>query len=154
MKKTIDVGAVIVSSDKTRKDGRNHWSVKARIFQIISRQPKVNEDTWMSILNLTGTSLNLSYNGPYIPNMSFRSGIVFRLALSITDVEQALEAAARGETPELTVNPEVLRPLSEPCARVPLSILRELRGQEAGIEYSRRALVQAWGEDRKTGDHA
>ena len=49
------------------------------------------------------------------------------------------------------VEPEIIRPMDEPCVRVPLSILKELRGQESGIEYSRRALVRTWSEDRRTG---
>lgn len=149
----IDVVAVVISAQKRHVNRKPQWTVKARVIRILSESPKlsVESESWLSILKFTGTVVNLTYSGPILKNVSIRPGILFRCSLPQREVEQALEQIAQDETPELHVRPEVIRPMAEPCVRVPLSILRELRGQEAGIEYTRRALVQTWSEDRQTG---
>lgn len=100
---------------------------------------------------LVGTSVDVDYQGVLLPNMVARTGILFRLSIPLAAANEALDAIAEGRTPTIEVAPEVIRPMTEPCARVPLSLLRELRGQEAGTEMSRRALVKVWSEDRRTG---
>jgi hypothetical protein len=154
----VDVAAVVIEASKKHVDRQAHWTIKARIVRVLGdRAPKVSleQEHWLSINKLTGTIVNLSYSGPILTNLSIRSGILFRLAMPAVEVEKALLAVARDEEPEVSVKePEVIRPMNEPCVRVPLSILRELRGQEAGIEYSRRALVRTWSQDRRTGKAA
>jgi hypothetical protein len=83
--------------------------------------------------------------------MVLKAGILFRLGLPIESANLALDEIADGKNSVLKVQPDLIRPMAEPSVRVPLSLLRELRGQEAGMEMSRRALVKAWSEDRRTG---
>ena len=154
----VDVAAVVISAEKKHVDRQMQWMIRARIIRILGdRAPRVplEQEHWLSINKLTGIAINLQYSGPILTNLSIRSGILFRLSVPGLEVEKALLAVANEEEPEIVVTePEVIRPMNEPCVRVPLSILRELRGQEAGIEYSRRALVRTWSEDRRTGKAA
>lgn len=101
--------------------------------------------------SLVGAAVKVDYQGVMLPNMVTKTGILFRLPIPLDVANQAIDQIADGAEPTISVTPDVIRPMTEPCARVPLSILRELRGQEAGTEMSRRALVKVWSEDRKTG---
>lgn len=100
---------------------------------------------------LIGSSVEVSYAGIMLPYMVLKVGILFRLGLPLDTANLALDEIAEGKSAVLKVQPELIRPMAEPSVRVPLSLLRELRGQEAGMEMSRRALVKAWSEDRRTG---
>lgn len=100
---------------------------------------------------LIGSSVEVSYAGIMLPYMVLKAGILFRLGLPIESANLALDEIADGKNSVLKVQPDLIRPMAEPSVRVPLSLLRELRGQEAGMEMSRRALVKAWSEDRRTG---
>jgi hypothetical protein len=100
---------------------------------------------------LVGTTVIVEYSGILLPNMVIRTGILFRLSIPLDKVNAALDEVAEGKEASISVAPEIIRPMAEPCARVPLSLLRELRGQESGTEMSRRALVKTWSEDRRTG---
>lgn len=151
----VGVVAVITSSMKNEEAStRHHWvgQINARVISVLSKTPeKARQESWLSITKFSGTKLVLQYNGPIMPKVSLRSGILFRFSLSRAEVETALEAVARDEVPILTVEAGLIRPLAQPCVRVPLDLLRELRGQEAITEAARRALVDAWGLDRRTG---
>jgi hypothetical protein len=100
---------------------------------------------------LIGSTLHVRYEGILLPNMILKTGILFRLSIPIDAANAALDSIADGNAASIIVKPTIIRPMSEPCARVPLSLLRELRGQELGTELSRRALVKTWSEDRSTG---
>lgn len=150
---SLDVIAVVISSSKKHVNRQPRWDVSARIVSPV-RGPRAPIETapWLSVNKLSGTIVNLQYSGLLLKNLNFRPGILFRFAMSSVDVENALAEVAEGREPEITIDsPDIVRPMAEPCVRVPLSILSELRGQEARIEYGRRALVKTWSEDRRTG---
>jgi hypothetical protein len=93
----------------------------------------------------------MQYRGPLLPKMVLRSGILCRTEMPLDVANRALDELAADGTPTALFEPRLVRPLSEPCVRVPLSLLRELRGQEPSTDRQRIALVRAWGDDRKTG---
>lgn len=100
---------------------------------------------------LIGSRLLVNYSGVLLPNMVLRTGILFRASIPLADANKALDVVAEHGSAEIQISPDIIRPMAEPCARVPLSLLRELRGQEVGTEMSRRALVKMWSEERTTG---
>lgn len=143
---TVDVAAVIIDATKRHFDRRIHWTMKARIVAVAAKVPAEKA--------LTGLLLKIRYNGPLVPNLSIRPGILFKVSIPVSVAEKALDEVAEERYPEIAVEPEILKAMPEPCVRVPLSLLRELRGQEIGTEFSRRALVRTWSEDRRTGTAA
>lgn len=142
----VDVSAVIIDASKRHVDRRIHWTMKARIVAVAAKVPAEKA--------LTGLLLKIRYNGPLVPNLSIRPGILFKVGIPVPVAEKALDEVAEERYPEIAVDPEILKAMPEPCVRVPLSLLRELRGQELGTEFSRRALVRTWSEDRRTGNAA
>jgi len=152
MNEAIEVSAVVLQSSKRHEDRKPIWALRARVIKILSDHPKLPADHgWMSPLRFVGTTLNIRYAGTVLHQLRLTPGIVFRLSIPKPDVAVALEQIANDQEPELALEPDFIRPMDEPCVRVPLSVLTELRGQEAGIEYARRALVQTWSKDRRTG---
>jgi hypothetical protein len=100
---------------------------------------------------LINSTIEVRYNGIMLQNMVLKVGILFRVSIPLEVANSALDKIAEGADHVISIEPELIRPMSEPSVRVPLSLLRELRGQELGTEMSRRALVKAWAEDRRTG---
>jgi hypothetical protein len=100
---------------------------------------------------LINSTIEVRYNGIMLQNMVLKVGILFRVSIPLEVANNALDKIAEGADHIISIEPELIRPMSEPSVRVPLSLLRELRGQELGTEMSRRALVKAWAEDRRTG---
>lgn len=139
----VDVVAVIIDATRRHIDRKHQWTMKARIVRVAAKVPAEKA--------LTGLVLNIIYNGPMVPNLSIHPGILFRVSIPLVQAEKALDDVAAEQQPEITLTPDILKAMPEPCARVPLSLLQELRGQEAGTEYSRRALMRFWSEDRRTG---
>jgi hypothetical protein len=134
------VETVVCITDLKRKDALH---IKGRIVEV---RAKISAEK-----ALTGATVNVKYSGVLLPYMILKIGILFRLNIPLEQANAALDEVAEGKDPVIAVEPELIRPMSEPSARVPLSLLRELRGQELGTELSRRALVKAWSEDRRTG---
>ena len=126
----VDVVAVIIDATRKHIERKHQWTIKARVVRVVAQVPAEKA--------LTGLVLNITYNGPLVPNLSIHPGILFRVSIPLADAEKALDEVA----------------MPEPCARVPLSLLQELRGQEAGTEFSRRAIMRFWSEDRRTGKAA
>ena len=139
----VDVVAVIIDATRKHVDRKQHWTMKARIVRVVAKVPAEKA--------LTGLVLNISYTGPLVPNLSIHPGILFRVSIPLVEAEKALDEVAAEKQPEIALTPDILKAMPEPCARVPLSLLQELRGQEAGTEFSRRALMRFWSEDRRTG---
>jgi len=123
------------------------WSVSGRIIDVRPQVPAEQA--------LVGVRLVLKYQGTLLPQLALRAGVLCRVELPLAVAESLLDQIANdvlpSDIPPATVRVDVIRPLNEPCVRVPLSRLRELRGQEAGGEMCRRALVDAWSTDRRTG---
>jgi hypothetical protein len=156
---TIVVVAAITSATKNAKAStRRTWAgeINARVIYVLSGTSEIArvQENWLSITKLSGTRLAISYDGPILPKMSIRSGILFRIALDSDTVAQALETVAQGQVPTMSIMASVIRPLAQPCVRVPLEMLKELRGQEVSLEMAKLALVDAWETDRKTGKAA
>ncbi len=139
----VDVVAVIIDAARRHVDRKQHWRIKARIVRVVAQVPAEKA--------LTGLVLNIAYSGPLVPHLSIHPGILFRVSIPLADAEKALDGVAENQAPEIALTPDILKAMPEPCARVPLSLLQELRGQEAGTEFSRRALMRFWSEDRRTG---
>lgn len=142
----MDVVAVIIDATRKHIDRKHQWTIKARIVRVVAQVPAEKA--------LTGLVLNITYNGPLVPNLSIHPGILFRVSIPLVDAEKALDEVGAEKLPEIALVPDILKAMPEPCARVPLSLLQELRGQEAGTEFSRRALMRFWSEDRRTGKAA
>ena len=139
----VDVVAVIIDAARKNIDRKHQWTIKARIIRVTAKVPAEKA--------LTGLVLNIVYNGPLVPNLAVLPGILFRVAIPLVEAEKALDEVAAETQPEIALVPDILKAMPEPCARVPLSLLQELRGQETGTEFSRRALMRFWSEDRRTG---
>lgn len=127
------------------------WVVGARVVRVDARVPAERA--------LVGCRLRVSFIGTLLPGLVLRPGILCVVGVPLALAEQALDEIAEERRDPLDGEPlafstQVVRPLAEPCVRVPLSLLRELRGQEATTENVRRALVHVWSEDRRTGSAA
>lgn len=91
---------------------------------------------------------------PSKPWLMPKQGLLVRLQLPVDVAEKALDRLAADEDPEsieMEFSTTSVKEMNEPCVRVPLSLLRELRAQESVSERSRQALLQAWSRDRRTG---
>ena len=117
--------------------------LKARIAQVLSRVTAERA--------LIGFEVESIMDGFVLPGLPLRPGVLVKALIPLEIVDKALDQIAEGAPPKLEIPSTSLRCMTEPCARVPLSLLRELRGQEATTEMARRALVKVWAEDRKTG---
>lgn len=137
-----DIVDTIVCITEIRKK-QESFSIKARVIDVKAKATAEKA--------LIGSMVEVSYSGSMLPYMVLKVGILFRLGIPLEVANSALDEIADGKNPITKVQPDLIRPMAEPSVRVPLSILRELRGQEAGMEMSRRALVKAWAEDRRTG---
>jgi hypothetical protein len=71
------------------------------------------------------------------PNVMLRGGYLVRANL-LADVVR--EALAAGGPDQLPIE-GALMSMREPCARVPISLLRALRGQQTSQDQSRLALI-------------
>jgi hypothetical protein len=145
---TTVVDVVVVLTNIVGPDDQRRWQLKGRIASVQSRMTAEKA--------LVGFEVVLHHQGSVLPGLPLRPGVLCRAALSLEKVNEALDQIAGGldvETATVVFQPETIRPMAEPCARVPLSLLRELRGQESTTEMTRRALVKVWSEDRRTGDH-
>lgn len=134
------VETVVCITDLKKKDA---LVIKGRIVEVKAKASAEKA--------LIGTTVSIKYAGVMLPHMILKVGILFRLNVPLESANAALDKIADGQEPTIDVEPQLIRPMAEPSARVPLSLLRELRGQELGTEMSRRALVKAWSEDRRTG---
>jgi len=100
---------------------------------------------------LLGYSIKLDYKSSIRQGLVFNPGFLIRTVISMDIVDSFIDKIAAGDTEEPHIVVDEIRPINEPCVRVPLSLFMSLRGQEAVAEMQRRALVRAWSEDRKTG---
>lgn len=137
-----DIVDTIVCITEIRRK-QDSFNIKARIIDVKAKATAERA--------LIGATVEVSYSGIMLPYMVLKVGILFRLGIPLDIANSSLDEIADGKNPVIKVQPELIRPMAEPSVRVPLSLLRELRGQEAGMEMSRRALVKAWAEDRRTG---
>lgn len=137
----MSVETVVCITDSVKKD--KTFVIRGRIVDLVARASAERA--------LIGSAVSVTYSGVLLPNMVVKTGILFRLSVPIELANAALDEIAEGRDAVIRTEPDVIRPMAEPCARVPLSLLRELRGQEAGTEMSRRALVKTWAEERRTG---
>jgi hypothetical protein len=140
------VSATIINATNRPSPAGTVWTIEARIVSVNAKVP--------AEAALVGLLMKVDYVGYLLPRMSVRSGLLFRAALPLEVAEAALDQVAKDNEPVITCQVSEIRPMAEPCVRVPLSLLRELRGQEARAEMSRRSLVKTWGEDRRTGKMA
>lgn len=139
----VEVVATIINVTNRRDGGSVTWTVDARIVNVVTR--------FSAEMALVGLPLRVEYAGYLLPRMSLRSGLLFRVGIPISVAEGALDAVAEGKEPVVACTATNVKSMAEPCVRVPLSLLKELRGQEARGERSRQALVRTWSEDRRTG---
>lgn len=120
------------------------WSMKAVVTSVVAKVPAERA--------LIGQRLHLSYDGVLLAQLALKRGILFRVQVPLALANDALDALANGAPKPIEFQPAFIRPMDEPCVRVPLSLLRELRGQEIGTEYGRRALVSLWSTARDEND--
>ena len=133
----VDVVGVIQDVSATAKDGaRKRWGIQALIAGVVAKAPAERA--------LIGQRMSLVYDGVLLAQLALKRGILFRVQMPLALANEALDRLALGEPTAIKFQPLFIRPMEEPCVRVPLSLLRELRGQEIGTEYSRRALVSLW----------
>lgn len=136
----VDVVGVIQAISATQlSDGRRtwkRWSVQALIASVVAKAPAERA--------LIGQRMSLVYDGVLLAQLALKRGILFRVQMPLALANEALDKLALGQPTAVKFQPLFIRPMEEPCVRVPLSLLRELRGQEIGTEYSRRALVSLW----------
>lgn len=139
----VDVVGVIQDvSAMSLSDGRRtwkRWAVRALIEGVVAKVPAERA--------LIGQRMRLTYDGVLLAQLALKRGILFRVQMPLLLANAALDRLAQGNPTTIEFQPLFIRPMEEPCVRVPLSLLRELRGQEIGTEYSRRALVSLWNGD-------
>lgn len=126
------------------------WTVRAKVVSVVA---KVHAE-----YALVGTQLQLTLSKPPHPTLvtrgTMKSGILFRVEVPVDVAEHALDLIGNNvdiDSLVLEFAPTSVRPVAEPCVRVPLSVLRELRSQESTVERTRQALLHAWSQDRRTG---
>ncbi len=144
---SVDVTAVMLVAVR---HSPNLWTIKARIINVVEKVPAERA--------LIGCLVDLTYRGTLLPHLALKVGLLIRVGIPLVDAERHLDLIAEGNdpfvAPPLVFEALVLRPMTEPCVRVPLSLLRELRSQEFRAESVRSALVHAWTEDRKPATDA
>jgi len=80
-------------------------------------------------------------------DLNMKPGMLFMATVSVEAINAALDELAADREPVLYhVGPIALMP--EPCIRVPVSLLRELRGQDPWTDASRLALVKPFMKPR------
>ncbi len=143
-----DVVETVAVLLRTEKLGPKHWALEARIVQVSAKVAAERA--------LVGVVLKMDFTGPMLPHLALKPNVLVRVGVPLDVAERALDAiATTGEEPlgekgiEVQFHALQLRPMAEPCPRVPLSLLRELRGQEASTEMQRRALIYVWSKDRR-----
>ena len=126
------------------------WMVHGRVVDVDNKVPAETA--------LCGVRVRVMYRGPMKKHLVFKAGIVLQIGIPLPIAEKVLDIIGDGTEPmDIVIEAfEVLaiHLVSEPCARVPISILREMRGFSPKTEMSRRAILQVWSEDRKTGTKA
>lgn len=137
MKIEDQVDLVVVIKDQPSKN-----VIRGRVVRIDAKAAA----EW----SLVGLQVRIQFEDAAKPHLVLKSGILVRVTLGIDAVNGIINRIADGsDYEELTVTD--LRPLNEPCVRIPLSLFSMLRGQDATSEYERRALETAWSQDRRTG---
>jgi hypothetical protein len=132
----VDLVGVIEDVRVIEQGQRKTWAVDAIIAGVVAKVPAERA--------LMGQRMHLRYDGVLLAQLALKRGILFQVQAPLALVNAALDLIAEGKEAPLRFQPLFIRPMAEPCVRVPLSLLRELRGQEIGTEYSRRALVSLW----------
>lgn len=140
-----DVDLIVCITESQGSPYKGNLKIKGRIIDVSAQV--------LGERALVGSVVQISYSGNLLPNMVIKVGILFRVSLPLETANAALDDIANGVPPEYTISftPNLIRPMTEPCVRVPLSLLRDLRGQESFAEMTRRALIKTWSEDRRTG---
>lgn len=92
---------------------------------------------------LVGSSVVIQYAGRILPNQVLKQGLLFTVDVPISEVNALLDARVAGALP-LHLPVVAISPMKEPCVRVPISLLTELRGQVAATEMSRQAITSIW----------
>lgn len=136
-----------------RSIGRSEIAVCAAIvFASSWRDKKATFEEWMSPLRLSGMIVPLLLSKSQIPKQipPMKKGALFIGNLRLDTLEYLLNCAASDRDPDLQPISLDIFPVTEPCVRVPISVLKELRGQEGTIEAARSALVGVW--NRKIGE--
>ena len=136
---TLDV--VVALTQVQGPDSQRRWRMQGRITHV---QTRVTSEK-----ALVGAEVVLLHEGSVLPGLPLRTGLLCRATISLEEANLMLDQVAELQESPLEVRPSAIRPMNEPCARVPLSLFRELRGQESNTEMSRRALVKVWSEDRR-----
>jgi hypothetical protein len=127
---------VIVRLDEARLDPELDsilWWVSGRIISVIAQAPAERA--------LIGCPVSIRVAQTQKPRVRLQPGFLIRTELPLITVNNALDSIA-SETPDFTIKltDTIIEPMSEPSIRIPLSLLRELRGQEWQTEQSRRVL--------------
>ena len=139
----MDVVEAVVVLTQAERQG-SVWKMQGRIESVRAKASAERA--------LVGLRVSMTYEGRLLPKVYLASGLLTQVDIPLKDAEAALDRLA-AEEKDVTIEfkPVLLKPMAEPCVRVPLSLLRELRGQEAGAETSRRVLVSTWSDERRTG---
>ena len=143
----IRVTCAVVSSATPADDDPSKISVPALIVSSSSWQDKkATFEEWMSPLRLGGMPVTVITDKKAVPHQipPLRKGSLFTCSVGHDVVEYLLNCALVGEIDETPVVTSGIQPVHEPCVRVPLSVLRELRGQEGTTEAARSAIVSVW----------
>ncbi len=138
----IDVVAAVIEANNEDK----LWTIRARVITV---DAKVHAEH-----ALIGLHITLTYSNPLHFALKLREGMLFRVGLPVDKAEKLLDSIAENvplDSLSLNFEPIIISPMQEPSARVPLSVLRELRGQESVTERVRQAIVHLWSVDRRTG---
>ena len=117
------------------------------------RDKKATFEEWMSPLRLSGMPISVTTDKKSLPRQMppLRKGSLFVCSVEQSLIEYLLECVLSYMVPDAPLVTSDIQPVSEPCVRVPLSVLRELRGQEGTIEATRSAIVSVWNK-KSTGE--
>lgn len=80
-------------------------------------------------------------------NIHFHKGFVLSTDLPLALVEPALNTLSAGGSGPFEAGALDVFSVAEPCVRVPISLLRMMRGQEAYTERQRAALTSMWDKE-------
>ena len=162
MTNKIDTTVNVVSCAFKDVEDKRHWRVCVRVIDLTGKElPNIPaEGNWFSIYSIIGSKLMLKFttNRPrgkdrvLLPNVTLGVGNLARIYLDRADIELVLDKVACSDVSVSEVAIENIYPCNTPCVRVPLSLLEELRGQEAfRAERARAAIIETWKTDRHTG---
>lgn len=139
----VDVVAAVIEA---RRDGE--WKIRARVISVEAQVPAEHA--------LIGLPLTITFGRTPHSDIVLKPGILFRVGIPVEIAEGVLDAIAAEDDAtadkfQAVFEAEMLRPMAEPCVRIPLSLLKALRSQEPRAEASRQALLMLWAKDRWTG---